>query len=200
MWRRSSTRSATTWSAGCARTPSAGCSWCTIRRSTPWWRMTIRAPPLSGPCTRSAATRTSSTRTPGGYSGPKPSCCFPRRTSMRTAPIRTRSSTSHSSSIRRDTSRRRKCSCSSSATARISTSSRWMPTSGPTPITRCRRTRRSASSSRTCTRRACGCAWRRSGARRSRPSTAPATTTTGCGSTSTRTTPRRCCRKERSCT
>ena len=61
-------------------------------------------------------------------------------------------------------------------------------------------TRRSASSSRTCMRRACECAWRRSGARRCRRSTAPATTTTGCASTSTRTTPRRCCRRGRSCT
>ena len=43
----------------------------------------------------------------------------------------------------------------------------------------CRSTRRSSRSSRTCTRRACACAWRRSGATTSRRSTASATTTTG---------------------
>ena len=77
-----------------------------------------------------------------------------------------------------------------------STSARWSPTSAPTPTSHCRRTPRSASSSRTCTRRACGCAWKRCGARPSRRSTAPATTTTGCASTSTPTTRRRCCRRD----
>ena len=60
---------------------------------------------------------------------------------------------------------------------------------------RCRSTRRSSRSSRTCTRPACACASKRSGATTSRRSTASATTTTGSSSTSTTTMRRRCCRR-----
>ena len=56
---------------------------------------------------------------------------------------------------------------------RTSTFGRWSPISARTPTSRCRRMPSSASTSRTCTLLACACAWRRSGGRRCRPSTAP---------------------------
>ena len=109
-------------------------------------------------------TRTSSTRRPAGNCRPTRASCPIRSICTRTAVTPPHTWRSAGSSTRRATSRSFAGSGVVSGTRSTSTSGRWRPIKNCAP-TRCsNRSRRSAPSSRICTRRASGCVWRRSGA------------------------------------